>query len=216
MQISPEQGQFMALLLQLIGARRVLEIGTFTGYSALRMALVLPLDGSIVACDVSEEWTAIARRYWQEAGVAEKIELRLGPALETVESLLEAGEGESFDFVFIDADKGNYLEYYERAYDLLRPGGVIGVDNVLWHGDVADPENQKPDTVAIRELNRRIVEDGRVEISMVPIGDGLTLGAKDLKEWSDEVDRCPESLLRDWVPSWRCRWRSAVPRPSPW
>ncbi len=178
MQISPEQGQFMALLVRSTATRRVLEVGTFTGYSSLRIALALPTEGRIVACDVNEEWTGIARRYWQEAGVADKIDLRLGPALETLDALLESGEAESFDFAFIDADKGNYVHYYERAYDLVRPGGLIGVDNVLWHGDVADPENLEPDTVAIRTLNQHIAKDGRVEICMVPIGDGLTLARK--------------------------------------
>jgi caffeoyl-CoA O-methyltransferase len=173
MQISPEQGQFMALLVTLLGARRIVEIGTFTGYSALRMALALPPDGRIVACDVSEEWTLMARRYWEEAGVADRIDLRLGPATETLRSLQE--QGEVFDLAFIDADKQNYDRYYEQCLDLVRPGGVILIDNVLWSGRVADPEVQDTETAAIRELNAKLRDDDRVDISMVPIGDGLTI-----------------------------------------
>jgi caffeoyl-CoA O-methyltransferase len=178
MQIAPEQGQFMALLVRLIGARRVLEIGTFTGYSTLVMALALPADGRIVACDVSEAWTAIARRYWAEAGVAGRIELRLAPALDTLASLrLHAAAG-SFDFAFIDADKENYRSYYEGALELLRPGGLIAIDNVLWGGSVINAAKQDRDTRAIRALNALLAEDERIDLSLVPIGDGLTLARK--------------------------------------
>lgn len=178
MQISPEQGQFMALLIELTGARRVLEIGTFTGYSALAMALALPSDGRIVACDVEPETTAVARRYWAEAGIAEKIDLRLAPALDTLDGLLAEGAAESFDFAFIDADKGNYEAYYERCLSLLRQGGLLAVDNVLWNGAVADPAARDPDTEAIRALNLRLREDPRISLSMVPISDGLSLARK--------------------------------------
>lgn len=178
MQISPEQGQFMALLVKLMGARLVLEIGTFTGYSALAMALALPADGRLVACDVSEEWTATARRYWKEAGVDARIELRLAPALQTLRELLEAGSAGSFDLIFIDADKGNYLAYYEPGLDLLRPGGLIAVDNTLWDGRVADDAVDDDDTRAIRAFNAALHDDARVDLSLVPIGDGLTLARK--------------------------------------
>lgn len=178
MQIAPEQGQFMALLLRLAGARRILEIGTFTGYSALAMALALPAEGRIVACDVSEPWTQVARRYWRRAGVAELIELRLAPALETLDALIAEGHAGSFDFAFIDADKGRYLDYYERSLTLLRPGGLIAVDNTLWNGGVADPAKSDADTVAIRAFNAALHTDPRIELSLVPIGDGLTLARK--------------------------------------
>lgn len=178
MQIAPEQGQFMMLLVQLMGAERILEIGTFTGYSTLCMALSLPPEGRIVACDVSEEWTQIAQRYWSEAGVADCIDLRLAPALETMESLLADDQDETFDFVFIDADKENYLQYYETALELVRPGGVIAVDNVLWGGSVADFTKQDEDTESIRLLNQTLHRDRRVDLSMLPIGDGLTLARK--------------------------------------
>ena len=178
MQIGPEQGQFMALLVQLLGARRTLEVGVFTGYSSLAVALALPPDGRVVACDVSEEWTAIARRYWAEAGVAEKIELRLGPAVETLDALLAAGQEGSFDFAFVDADKGNYDRYYERALRLVRRGGLIAIDNVLQGGRVADPEAQGESVAAIRALNARLHGDERVALSLVPIGDGLTLALR--------------------------------------
>ncbi|MFB2934900.1 class I SAM-dependent methyltransferase [Aerosakkonemataceae cyanobacterium BLCC-F154] len=178
MQISPEQGQFMALLVQLIGAKKTLEIGVFTGYSSLSVALALPPDGKIIACDVSEEYTNIARRYWQEAGVAEKIDLRIAPALDTLDQLLATGEQESFDFAFIDADKGNYQEYYERCLQLIRPGGLIAVDNVLWSGRVADRQVQDQSTLAIRKFNEKLFSDERVTISMVPIADGLSLALK--------------------------------------
>ena len=178
MQISPEQGQFMALLVKLVGARKIIEIGTFTGYSALCMAQALPRDGRIVACDISAEWTAIAVRYWAEAGVAGRIELRLAPALETTRALIEAGEGLTFDLAFIDADKQNYGAYYEAALELLRPGGLILVDNTLWYGRVADGEVQDVDTVAIRAFNVQLRDDPRVDLSLLPIGDGLTLARK--------------------------------------
>jgi caffeoyl-CoA O-methyltransferase len=178
MQIGPEQGQLMALLLELMGARRVLEIGTFTGYSALVMALSLPEDGRIVACDTSEEWTRVARRYWAEAGVAHKIDLRLAAAAETLGALLAEGRAGTFDFVFIDADKSGYDTYYERALELLRPGGLIAIDNVLWSGRVADAAETEDDTVALRELNAKLKDDERVSLSLVPIGDGVTLAMK--------------------------------------
>ena len=178
MQIGPEQGQFMGLLIQLMGARRTLEVGVFTGYSSLAVALALPPDGRVVACDVSEEWTAIARRYWAEAGVAGKIELRLGPAVETLDALLADGQTEGFDIAFIDADKENYDHYYERALRLVRPGGLIAIDNVLWSGRVADPEAQGESLVAIRALNAKLHRDERVTLSLVPIGDGLTLALR--------------------------------------
>ncbi|MEH1775746.1 class I SAM-dependent methyltransferase [Nostoc sp.] len=178
MQISPEQGQFMSLLVQLIGAKKTLEVGVFTGYSSLSVALALPADGKIIACDVSEEFTAIARRYWQEAGVANKIDLRLAPALETLDQLLATGQAETFDFAFIDADKENYDGYYERSLQLVRPGGLIAIDNVLWSGQVADEQNQDESTQAIRALNEKLHHDERVTLSLVPIADGLTLAIK--------------------------------------
>ncbi len=178
MQIAPEQGQFMALLVELIGARRTLDVGTFTGYSALAVALALPADGQVVACDVNPETAAVARRYWAEAGVAGKIELHLAPAGETLERLIGEGRAGSFDFAFIDADKTGYDAYYEASLRLLRPGGLIAVDNVLWSGAVADPSQEDPDTTAIRALNEKIRDDGRVSLSLVPIGDGLTLARK--------------------------------------
>jgi caffeoyl-CoA O-methyltransferase len=178
MQIAPEQGQFMRLLVQILGAKRCLEIGTFTGYSSLSVALGLPADGQIIACDVSVDFTEIALRYWAEAGVADKIDLRLGPALGTLDDLLKEGAAGSFDFAFIDADKENYLPYYERCLKLIRPGGLIAVDNVLWNGSVVDPEKNDADTLAIRQLNEKLRDDERVDISMVPIGDGLTLARK--------------------------------------
>jgi caffeoyl-CoA O-methyltransferase len=178
MQISPEQGQFMALLARLMGARRCLEIGVFTGYSSLALALALPDDGRILACDVSERWTAVARRYWAAAGVAHKIELKLATALETLERLLGSGAAGTFDFAFIDADKENYVGYYERVLELLRPGGLVVVDNTLWSGRVADPENAEADTVAMRHFNEHLHRDERVDLSLVPVGDGLTLARK--------------------------------------
>ncbi|MBD2165238.1 class I SAM-dependent methyltransferase [Calothrix membranacea FACHB-236] len=178
MQISPEQGQFMRLLVQLIGAKKTLEVGVFTGYSSLSVALALPADGKIIACDVSEEYTAIARLYWQEAGVSDKIDLRLAPALATLDQLLATGQANTFDFAFIDADKVNYDGYYERALQLIRPGGLIAIDNVLWSGRVANPEIQNESTQAIRILNQKLHNDERVTLSLLPIGDGLTLALK--------------------------------------
>jgi predicted O-methyltransferase YrrM len=175
MQISPEQGAFMALLVRLIGARRTLEVGTFTGYSALAVAEALPEDGRVIACDVSVEWTDVGRRAWRAAGLEHKIELRLAPALETLHALLAAGERGRFDFMFIDADKPNYDSYYERGLELVRPGGLIAIDNVLWGGSVADPGRQDDHTRAIRTLNRKVHGDSRVDAVLVPIGDGLTL-----------------------------------------
>ncbi len=177
MQIAPEQGQFMALLVQLIGATKTLEIGVFTGYSSLCVALALPPQGKIIALDVSEEYTAIARRYWQQAGVADKIDLRLAPAIDSLDQLLVTDAG-TFDFAFIDADKANYDGYYERALQLVRPGGLIAVDNVLWYGQVAEAQFQDRSTRAIRDLNEKLHHDERVTISLVPISDGLTLCMK--------------------------------------
>jgi len=175
MQISPEQGQFMALLVQIMGARRCLEVGTFTGYSALVCALALPPDGEIVALDTSEEWTAVGRRYWADAGVSGKVHLRLGPAADTLRQLRREGQEGSFDFMFIDADKPGYADYVEQGFHLVRAGGLIAIDNVLWSGDVADPGVADPDTVALRKLNEDLHGDQRFDLSMVPIGDGLTL-----------------------------------------
>ncbi|HEX2201506.1 MAG TPA: class I SAM-dependent methyltransferase [Gammaproteobacteria bacterium] len=178
MQIAPEQGQFMALLVQLMEVKKCLELGVFTGYSALSVALALPPDGKLIACDVNEEWTSMARRYWQEAGVAHKIALRIAPALETLDKLLANGEAGSFDFVFIDADKENYANYYERSLELVRHGGLIVIDNVLWSGRVADPNEQDMDTVAIRRFNTKLHLDERIVLSMLPLADGLTLAYK--------------------------------------
>jgi len=173
MQIGADQGQFMALLVQAIGAKSCLEIGTYTGYSALAVALALPADGRIVCCDISEEWTAIARRFWEKAGVAHKIELRLAPALETLRGLKGP-----FDFVFIDADKGNYENYYEACLPLVRRGGVIAVDNTLWSGWVADSRRRDDDTRALRAFNDRLHRDERIALSLLPLGDGVTLALK--------------------------------------
>jgi predicted O-methyltransferase YrrM len=178
MQISPEQGQFMQMLARLMGARRYLEVGVFTGYSSLAVALALPEDGRVLACDVSEEYTAVARRYWKEAKVDRKIELKLAPATQTLDARIAAGEAASYDFAFIDADKTGYADYYERILQLLRPGGLVAVDNVLWNGRVLEPEDMTEDTTAIRRFNEALHRDERVELSMVPIGDGLTLARK--------------------------------------
>jgi predicted O-methyltransferase YrrM len=177
MQIGPEQGAFMAVLVELIGARRALEIGTFTGYSSLCIAGALPADGKLICCDVSEEYTKVARNYWRRAGLESKIELRLGPAVATLDALI-AADVPQFDFVFIDADKGNYGNYYDRAMQLVRPGGLIAVDNVLWGGSVAKPEENDEDTQAIRALNEKVRNDDRVTLALVPVGDGLTLARK--------------------------------------
>ncbi len=178
MQIAPEQGQLMALLVRLMGAKKALEVGVFTGYSALSVALALPPDGKLIACDVSEEYTAIARRYWELAGVADKIDLRIAPALETLDHLLADGHANTFDFAFIDADKSNYAGYYERAIQLVRPGGLIAIDNVLWSGRVADPDVQDNRTAAIRAFNEKLHQDERILPCMVAIADGLTLALK--------------------------------------
>lgn len=178
MQISPEQGQLMALLVQLMGAKKTLEVGVFTGYSSLVVALALPPDARVVACDLDPEYTAIARRYWQQAGVAQKIDLHIAPALETLDRLLAEGQAETFDFAFIDADKRNYENYYERSLQLIRPGGLIAIDNVLWSGRVADPQEQDQQTQAIRSFNQKLFRDERVAMSLVPISDGLTLARK--------------------------------------
>ena len=178
MQISPEQGQLMALLVQLIGATKTLEVGVFTGYSSLVVALALPPDGKIIACDVSEEYTAIARRYWQKAEVADKIDLRIAPALETLDRLLAEGQANTFDFAFIDADKSSYDDYYERALQLVRVGGLIAIDNVLWSGAVADPAITNTSTEKIRALNQKLHQDDRITLSLIPIADGLTLALK--------------------------------------
>lgn len=177
MQIGPEQGQFMALLLKLMGARRYLEVGTFTGYSALVCAQALPEDGEVFALDISEEWTAIAKRYWQKAGVADRVHLRLGSAAETLQAMVPEQAG-SFDCVFIDADKTGYQNYIELGYELLRPGGLIILDNVLWGGAVADPNDMEDDTLALRAVNEKMLNDQRFDISLVPVGDGLTLARK--------------------------------------
>jgi predicted O-methyltransferase YrrM len=185
MQIAPEQGQLMALLARLIGARRVLEVGTFTGYSSLVVAQALPADGKLIACDVSKEWTDIARRYWHEAKLEDRIELRLGPAKETLQAMVNAGGQDSFDMAFIDADKPNYDAYYELALALVRPGGVVLVDNAFRGGEVANPQCAEEGTIAIRTLNEKIGRDPRVDFALVPIGDGLMLARK--KEMSGEV-----------------------------
>ena len=178
MQIAPEQGQFMALLVRLMGARRALEVGVFTGYSSLAVARALPEDGRLVACDVSEEYTAVARRYWREAGVAHKIDLRLAPAAETLDALLADGHAGTFDFAFIDADKTGYAGYYERTLRLLRPGGLVVLDNMLQSGAVADPAADSESVQAIRALNEKLHADARVDLSLLPVADGLTLALK--------------------------------------
>lgn len=179
MQISPEQGQFMALLVKLIGAVRAIEVGVFTGYSALSVALALPANGRILACDISEEFTSIGQPFWRDANVADKIDLRIGPATDTLDQCLKNGEQGQYDFAFIDADKPNYDAYYERCLTLLRPGGLIAIDNTLWSGRVADaPATHDADTAALHALNVKLASDTRVEISMLPVSDGLTLARK--------------------------------------
>ena len=178
MQICPEQGAFMALLVRLIGARRTIEVGTFTGYSALVVAAALPPDGQVVACDVSEEWTALGQRFWRQAGVAAKMDLRLRPAVETLDALIANGEAGAFDFAFIDADKANYDAYYERCLTLLRTGGLVAIDNALWGGRVADAQANDEATAAIRALNEKVHGDARVDAALLPIGDGLSLALK--------------------------------------
>jgi caffeoyl-CoA O-methyltransferase len=178
MQIAPEQGQFLHLLVRLLGARKTLEVGVFMGYSSAWVALALPAHGKVVACDVSEEYTALARHTWRAAGIESRIDLRLAPAIETLDALIAEGDGGTFDFAFIDADKQNYSNYYERALELLRPGGLMVADNVLWDGKVADPQEHDADTEAIRAFNRKLHEDHRVTLSMATMGDGLTLACK--------------------------------------
>tara|TARA_B100000945_G_scaffold316078_1_gene316319 strand:- start:229 stop:891 length:663 start_codon:yes stop_codon:yes gene_type:complete len=178
MQISPEQGQFMQLLIKLMGAKNTIEIGVFTGYSSLCVALALPLDGKIIACDISTKYTDIAEKYWKDANVRDKIDLRIGPALDTLQKLIDKGLSNTFDFSFIDADKINYDNYYELSLKLLRPGGLIAIDNVLWSGDVVDERINDIDTESIRSLNKKIYIDKRVDVSILPIGDGLTLALK--------------------------------------
>jgi len=182
MQIAPEQGQFMELLVQLMGAKKTIEIGVFTGYSSLCVALALPPNGQIIACDVSEEYTAIARRYWEAAGVANKISLQLGSAINSLDKLIAEGQAGTFDFAFIDADKENYEAYFERSLQLVRNGGLIVIDNVLWSGRVADPQVQDASTTALRSFNEKLRNDPRVTLSVVPIGDGLTLALK--RRWA--------------------------------
>jgi predicted O-methyltransferase YrrM len=178
MQLSPEEGQFLGMLVRLMGVRRAIEVGVFTGFSSLHIALAMPADGRLIACDVNSETTGIAQRYWREAGVADKIDLRIAPAIDTLDSLLrEGGEGR-YDFAFVDADKANYRHYYERVLELLRPGGLAAFDNVLWHGKVIDGSVDDADTRAIRELNASLHLDDRVWLSLVAIGDGLTLALK--------------------------------------
>ena len=178
MQISPEQGQFMQLLIRLMGAKNTLEVGVFTGYSTLAVALALPPDGRVVACDISKEWTDIARRYWREAGLAERIDLKIAPALSTLDELVASGKAGHFDFAFIDADKANYGAYYERVLKLVRTGGLIAVDNTLWNGQVIDPKDKSADTAAIRRFNDNLKADSRIHLSLLPVGDGLTLALK--------------------------------------
>ena len=175
MQISPEQGQFLALLAKLIGARNCIEVGTYTGYSSLAIALALPADGRLIACDINPKTTAIARQFWREAAVDTRIELRLQPAERTLDELIAADGAARYDFAFIDADKTNYRTYYEKLLTLIRPGGLIAVDNTLWSGGVADPKDTSADTMALREFNDHVHKDERVDLALVPIGDGLTL-----------------------------------------
>ena len=175
MQIAPEQGQFMQMLARLTGARRAIEVGVFTGYSSLAVMLAMPRDAWLLALDVSEEYTAVARRYWQAAGVADRIELVIAPARDTLDARLARGEAGQYDFAFIDADKTGYLAYYERLMKLVAPGGLIVVDNTLWSGEVANPENREADTVALREFNDALHRDPRIDLALLPVGDGLTL-----------------------------------------
>lgn len=178
MQISIDQGRFMQWLVATLGVRRSLEVGTFTGYSALVVAQALPDDGRIVACDVSEEFTAVARRHWTDAGVAHKIDLRLAPALTTLDALLSEGQADSFDFAFVDADKANYDGYYERCLRLVRKGGVVAFDNVLWSGRIVDETSEDADVRALRALNDKLYTDPRVDVSMLTVADGLTLARR--------------------------------------
>jgi len=179
MQISPEQGQFMSLLIKLMSAKRAIEIGTFTGYSSICIASAMPDDGRLICCDISPQWTSIAEKYWARAGLENKINLYTQPADITLQMLIDKGEEATFDFIFIDADKQNYIQYYEMALQLLRKGGIIATDNTLWSGAVADPENSEPGTRAIRRFNEMVKQDDRVSSSLVTIGDGLTLILKE-------------------------------------
>jgi caffeoyl-CoA O-methyltransferase len=178
MQIAPEQGAFLALLVELTGARRCLEIGTFTGYSSTAVAMALPEDGRIVCCDVSEAWTSIARRYWDEAGVSRKIDLRIAPATETLDGLLADGAESTYDFAFVDADKTGYDGYYERLLRLVRPGGLIALDNTLWGGRVLDQDADDEDTRALQALNRKLAGDDRISLCLLPVADGVTLARR--------------------------------------
>ena len=178
MQIGADQGQFLALLARLVGAKRCIEIGVFTGYSSLAVAMALPDEGSILALDVNEEWTSIARRYWKKAGVDHKIELRLGKAMSTLDTLIAQREAGRYDMAFIDADKGGYLGYYERCLELVRRGGLIVIDNTLWSGRVADPANKDLDTIALRAFNDALHHDERIDLALLPVGDGVTLALK--------------------------------------
>jgi caffeoyl-CoA O-methyltransferase len=178
MQIAPEQGAFLAMLVELVGARRCIEVGTFTGYSSTAVALALPRDGHLICCDVSEEWTALARSCWEEAGVADKIELRIAPATETLDQLLADGEEDGFDLAFIDADKSGYDGYYERLLRLVRPGGLIILDNTLWSGKVVDESVDDEDTRALRALNAKLATDERVTLCVLPLADGVTLARR--------------------------------------
>ena len=178
MQIAPEEGAFLALLVELVGARRCIEIGTFTGYSSTAVALALPEDGRIVCCDVSEEWTSLARRYWDEAGVAGKIDLRVAPAAQTLDRLLADGEQAAYDFAFVDADKSGYDGYYEQLLQLVRPGGLIALDNTLWGGEVLDQDAEDEDTRAIQALNTKLAGDERVTLCLLPVADGVTLARR--------------------------------------
>lgn len=178
MLLAPEQGQFLSFLLKLMNAKRTLEVGVFTGYSTLWTALALPADGQIVACDVNADWTAIGRKHWEAAGVSHKIDLRLAPATETLTTLLESGQAGRFDFAFIDADKTNYSRYYSLCMQLLRPGGLIAFDNVLWDGNIINPAQVDADTISLREINQMVHADPAVDVSLVPIGDGLLLARK--------------------------------------
>ncbi|MCA1568227.1 MAG: class I SAM-dependent methyltransferase [Acidobacteria bacterium] len=192
MLVPPEEGQFLHLLVKLIGAKKALEVGVFTGYSALWTALALPEDGYLVGCDVSAEWTSVGRKYWQEAGVADRIRLRLGPASQTLQDMLDESQADTFDFAFIDADKANYFDYYMKVVQLVRPGGLIVLDNVLRSGEVLDPSIKEPGTVAVRKLNKRIMKDERVQTCMLPIADGVTLA---IKRGPAPGDRRPQHVL---------------------
>tara|TARA_Y100000758_G_scaffold45134_1_gene29075 strand:- start:217 stop:870 length:654 start_codon:yes stop_codon:yes gene_type:complete len=174
-EVSPEQGQFLALLVQITGAKNILELGTFTGTSSLAMGLVLPIDGQIVTCDMEPDYTNIAREYWIKAGIEKKIALRLGPAMSTLDDLIKEGPEDYFDMAFIDANKKDYDHYYERVLTLIRPGGLIVIDNVFWSGRVLDKNNQEKSTSSIRALNKKILRDPRVSLSMLPLNDGVTL-----------------------------------------